>query len=61
MNINWTGLWTIIRREMSRLMRVPIQAFVGNRPKPATRMPHVSDHRSGRASEGAIVPWLRVI
>ena len=28
MNINWTGLWTIIRREMSRLMRVPIQAFV---------------------------------
>jgi ABC-2 type transport system permease protein len=26
--INWVGLWTIIRREMSRLMRVPIQAFV---------------------------------
>ena len=28
MTINWIGLWTIIRREMSRLMRVPIQAFV---------------------------------
>ncbi|HEY4125666.1 MAG TPA: hypothetical protein VGM36_13695, partial [Rhizomicrobium sp.] len=28
MNINWVGLWTIIRREMSRLMRVPIQAFI---------------------------------
>lgn len=28
MTINWTGLWTIIRREMSRLARVPIQAFV---------------------------------
>jgi ABC-2 type transport system permease protein len=28
MTINWMGLWTIIRREMSRLMRVPIQAFV---------------------------------
>lgn len=26
--INWTGLATIIRREMMRLMRVPIQAFV---------------------------------
>jgi ABC-2 type transport system permease protein len=26
--INWIGLWTIIRREWSRLMRVPIQAFV---------------------------------
>jgi ABC-2 type transport system permease protein len=28
MGINWIGLWTIIRREMSRLMRVPTQAFV---------------------------------
>jgi len=26
--VNWVGLWTIIRREWSRLMRVPIQAFV---------------------------------
>lgn len=26
--INWTGLATIIRREMMRLMRVPVQAFV---------------------------------
>ena len=25
---NWIGLWTIIRREWSRLMRVPIQAFL---------------------------------
>jgi ABC-2 type transport system permease protein len=28
MSVNWIGLWTIIRREISRLMRVPIQAFV---------------------------------
>jgi ABC-2 type transport system permease protein len=28
MKINWIGLGTIIRREVSRLMRVPIQAFV---------------------------------
>jgi len=28
MAINWIGLWTIIRRELSRLMRVPTQAFV---------------------------------
>lgn len=28
MTINWTGLWTIIRREINRLLRVPIQAFV---------------------------------
>jgi ABC-2 type transport system permease protein len=26
--VNWIGLWTIIRREVSRLLRVPIQAFV---------------------------------
>jgi ABC-2 type transport system permease protein len=26
--VNWIGLWTIIRREWSRLMRVPIQAFL---------------------------------
>src|SRR4051812_45834202 len=25
---NWIGLYTMIRREMSRMMRVPIQAFV---------------------------------
>jgi ABC-2 type transport system permease protein len=28
MTINWIGLWTIIRREWSRVMRVPIQAFL---------------------------------
>lgn len=28
MKINWVGLWTIIRREMARLWRVPIQAFL---------------------------------
>jgi ABC-2 type transport system permease protein len=28
MTVNWIGLWTIIRRELSRLFRVPIQAFV---------------------------------
>ena len=28
MTINWIGLWTMIRREMQRLMRVPIQAVV---------------------------------
>ncbi|HEX3808318.1 MAG TPA: ABC transporter permease [Rhizomicrobium sp.] len=28
MTINWIGLWTIIRREVARLMRVPIQAFL---------------------------------
>ena len=28
MTVNWVGLWTIIRREMSRLFRVPIQAFL---------------------------------
>ncbi|GAA0558674.1 ABC transporter permease [Rhizomicrobium electricum] len=27
-HVNWIGLWTIIRREMQRLLRVPIQAFV---------------------------------
>jgi len=26
--INWIGLWTIMRREWSRLMRVPVQAFI---------------------------------
>jgi len=26
--INWVGLWTIIRREWSRVWRVPIQAFL---------------------------------
>ncbi len=26
--VNWIGLWTIVRREISRLMRVPIQAFL---------------------------------
>jgi ABC-2 type transport system permease protein len=28
MNINWIGLWTMVRREIQRLMRVPIQAVV---------------------------------
>lgn len=28
MTVNWVGLWTIIRREISRLFRVPIQAFI---------------------------------
>ncbi|HTQ12513.1 MAG TPA: hypothetical protein VMH86_01455, partial [Rhizomicrobium sp.] len=28
MTVNWVGLWTIIRREWSRVMRVPIQAFL---------------------------------
>ena len=28
MSTNWIGLWTIIRRELSRLMRVPTQAFI---------------------------------
>ena len=28
MRINWIGLWTIMRREWSRLLRVPVQAFV---------------------------------
>src|SRR5271167_3282675 len=26
--VNWIGLWTIVRREWSRMMRVPIQAFL---------------------------------
>ena len=29
MIVNWIGLWTIIRREMTRILRVPIQVFVG--------------------------------
>jgi ABC-2 type transport system permease protein len=28
MNVNWIGLWTMIRRELQRLWRVPIQAVV---------------------------------
>ena len=28
MGINWIGLQTMVRREMSRMMRVPIQAFI---------------------------------
>lgn len=28
LRINWIGLFTIVRREWSRLMRVPVQAFV---------------------------------
>jgi ABC-2 type transport system permease protein len=28
MNVNWIGLYTMIRREVQRLMRVPIQAVV---------------------------------
>jgi ABC-2 type transport system permease protein len=26
--INWIGLWTMVRRELQRLMRVPIQAVI---------------------------------
>ena len=29
LGINWIGLGTIVRRELSRMMRVPIQVFVG--------------------------------
>lgn len=28
MVVNWIGLWTIIRREIQRLFRVPVQAFI---------------------------------
>jgi len=28
MGINWVGLYTIVRREVQRMMRVPIQAFI---------------------------------
>ena len=28
MQINWIGLYTIVRREVTRMMRVPIQVFV---------------------------------
>ena len=28
MGVNWIGLNTMVRREVSRMMRVPIQAFV---------------------------------
>jgi ABC-2 type transport system permease protein len=28
MGINWIGLYTIVRREVARMMRVPIQAFI---------------------------------
>ncbi len=28
MTVNWIGLWTIVRRETSRFMRVPLQALV---------------------------------
>src|ERR1043165_6294359 len=28
MGINWIGLYTMVRREVSRMMRVPIQAFI---------------------------------
>ncbi len=28
MTVNWIGLWTMIRREIQRLARVPIQAVV---------------------------------
>ena len=28
MGINWIGLYTMVRREVSRMARVPIQAFV---------------------------------
>jgi ABC-2 type transport system permease protein len=28
MTVNWVGLWTIIRRDTARILRVPIQVFV---------------------------------
>ncbi|MGH6827351.1 MAG: ABC transporter permease, partial [Rhizomicrobium sp.] len=28
MGVNWIGLFTMVRREVSRMARVPIQAFV---------------------------------
>jgi len=28
MGVNWIGLYTLVRREMTRMMRVPIQAFI---------------------------------
>ena len=28
MGVNWIGLYTIVRREVQRMMRVPIQAFI---------------------------------
>src|ERR1700692_1750717 len=28
MAVHWIGLWAIIRREITRLLRVPIQAFL---------------------------------
>src|SRR5262249_33244880 len=28
MGINWIGLWTIVRREAMRMLRVPIQVFL---------------------------------
>ena len=28
MGTNWIGLYTMVRREVSRMMRVPIQAFI---------------------------------
>ena len=28
LGINWIGLYTMVRREVSRMMRVPIQAFI---------------------------------
>src|SRR3569833_3759075 len=28
MGVNWIGLYTMVRREVSRMMRVPIQAFI---------------------------------
>jgi ABC-2 type transport system permease protein len=29
MGVNWIGLYTIVRREVQRMVRVPIQAFIG--------------------------------
>ena len=29
MTINWIGLWTLIRRDTTRILRVPIQVFLG--------------------------------
>ena len=28
MGVNWTGLYTIVRRDVQRMLRVPIQVFI---------------------------------
>ena len=45
MGINWIGLGTIVRREVSRMMRVPIQAD-GHFGQPVQVIPERSDDYS---------------